>query len=650
MRFFLSSLFDIMRDPNLTNTQRVWLPILICLTWLPTWVGCRNSSIAEIEDLETVSLYSQSDQLAQTMEYVRGLDRYDMSSFRDKVNSGLNRWASSQDAMAPNWKLSELAEDLPAVIKSEPVFTDLGDTSFYANDADYLQQIFWLREVANRVSKSNIIFHQEYIYQTARRLADPETLEAWKADPEDLLFDALKLIHPELIEGQDSSRVKQLAQTLKLFDWSVRNVHLMEARPWPTPEIIATDSVDPQANTREFPPLTGTPGPGYTRFTWQVLTYAKGDFLERARVFAGLGDQLGIPIAVLATPVAGDSTRPYQEWLCGAVIGDQMYLFDPLLGLPIHGRRPGSIATLQEVLEDPDLLSELDLSVEESVEKLNYRMTPDQLKDLIALVVAPPESQSRRMAATESGLTGDIRLKLTMDADAYASVFSGIAGVDSVDMWHVPFSTRLFRDKVAEANVTRTFDQEVAERMRWIDQQERYIDDFVQLRTARNCFLRGIFRSDRDQNIRSALSYYYAFMYSDEEISAIERDTLLQRKLGILQDANQSYAEWMNRMNRMKEYMGVVRADAAFFLSMCNYENDMPPTALKWLTRIRNYDDDLRWNEYLPYYKGRAYESAGQYREAAEAYGDDKSAQKHGSILRKRWMEKLNKETESSGS
>jgi tetratricopeptide (TPR) repeat protein len=611
--------------------------------------GCRNSSVAEIEDLETVSLYSQSDQLALTMEYIRGLERYDMDSFRDKVNSGLNRWASSrsEDQFAPSWKLANLAASLPDAVKSTPVFTSLDDDKFYSNDAYYLQQIYWLREIANRVADSNVIFHQEYIYQTARQMADPQTLETWE-ESDDLLFEALQLIHPELVDGTDTSRVQQLARTIKLFDWTIRNVNLTPTRPWPTAEIIEDEALEPNADTSLFPPLTGTPGPGYTRFTWQILTYARGDFLERARVFAGLCHQIGIPVAVLATQPAEGSSRPCEEWLCGAVIGGQMYLFDPLLGLPVHRHNAASVATLANVLEDPTLLSELDLTIDESVEKIDYRLRADQLTDLIALVVAPAESLSRRMQAAESGLAGDFRLKLTIDADALAEVFLQVEGISEVALWHAPFSTRLFRDKVAEARSIATFDPKVSERIRWLIEQEQYIDDFVQMRTARNCFLRGIFRSDRDRDIRSALSYYYAFMYTDEEISLIERDTLLQRQLGILQEVNQSYAEWMTRIARMKQYMGIVRADAAFFLSLCNYENDMPATALKWLNRIRNYDDDMRWSEYLPYYRGRALESSGKYAEAAEQYGQDESPQKHGSIIRQRWMKRL--QDPSSGS
>ena len=633
---------------NIPTPKNLTLVSSIALIALTLLCGCKNTSIAEIEDLETVSLYSQTDQLAQTMEYIRGLDRYETSSFRNKVNSGLNRWASSQDEeLAPSWKLANVTSSLPEVIKSNPVVTTLNDLKFYSNDAEYIQQVYWLREIADRISNSNNVFHQEYLFQSARNMADQQTLDDWKENPDDLLFDALKLIHPELIQGEDASRVKQLAQTIKVFDWAVRNVNLLEAMEWPTPELIASESMDTNANPADFPPQTATAGPGYTRYTWQILTYGKGDFLERARVFAGLCNQLNIPVAVLATPAATESTRPYEEWLCGAVIGGEMYLFDPLLGLPIHGKNPASIATLSEVMDNPELLSDLNLTIDESVEKLNYRITTDKLNDLIALVVAPPESLSRRMMATESNLTGDIRLKLTIDGDASAEIFDGMKGITSVRLWHAPFSCKLFRDGVAEALITASFDQEVAARLRWLLEQERYIDEFVQFRTARNCFLRGVFRSDRAKDIRSAISYYYAFMYTDEEISLIERDVLLQRTLGILQDMNQSYAEWLSQITFMKQNMALIRADAAFYLSACNFENGMPPTALKWLNRIRNYDDDLRWSEYLPYHVGRANESAGQYEAAARSYGSDKSAQKHGSILRKRWMVRLQQDSET---
>jgi len=622
--------------------------LVICLVL--SAIGCRNSSIAEVEDLETVSLYSQSDQLAQTMEYIRSLDRYEMDSFREKVNSGLNRWASNQNELAADWQIPDLANTLPTAITSEPSYNNLNDTSFYANDADYIQESYWLKEIANRIIQSNAVFQQEYLYQTAHQMADDTTLDNWEANPDDLLTGAMTLIHPELMEGEDVSKVKQLAQAIKLFDWSVRNIQLYEAAEWPNAESIKDNSVDTDADVNGFPPATGTAGPGYTRYSWQVLTYGKGDFIERAKVFAGLCQQVGIPVAILAVPTDDESQRPYEEWLCGALIGGQLYLFDPLLGLPIHGKKPGTIATLADVRKDPTILSQLDLTTEESIDAEKYRVTPEDLDHVIALVVAPPESISKRMQAVEENLAGENRLNLTVDTAQLAQQFEKIDGIQSVALWHVPFSTQLFREKVAEQLTVASFDSDVASRLRPLLEQEQYINDFIQLRTARNCFLRGIFQSELERDIRSAISYYYSFMYSDDEIGRIETDELLQRQLGIWKGTDQSFAEWQNQVLRMKQYMGVVRADAAFFLSLCSYENDMPFTTLKWLQRIRNYDDDKRWSEYLPYYRGRAYESSGKYDAAAKEYASDESAQKHGSILRKRWLDQLNSGTNAEGS
>lgn len=622
--------------------------IAICL--ILGSVGCRNSSIAEVEDLETVSLYSQSDQLAQTMEYIRSLDRYEMNSFREKVNSGLNRWSSNQNDFAEDWQVPDLAETLPTAITSHPSYNNLNDTSFYGNDADYIQESFWLKEIANRVIQSNAVFQQEYLYQTARQMADDATLESWEANPDDLLTGAMALIHPELIEGEDTSKLKQLSQAIKLFDWSVRNIQLIETVEWPNAEAIKNTAVDTEADENGFAPATGTVGPGYTRYSWQVLTYGKGDFLERAKVFAGLCQQIGIPVAILAIPTDDESQRPYEEWLCGALIGGQLYLFDPLLGLPVHGQKPGTIATLSDVRKDPTILSQMDLTSEESIDAEKYRVTQEDLDHVIALVVASPESISKRMQAVEAKLAGENRLNLTIDAAQLAAQFEKVDGIESVALWHVPFSTQLFREKVAQQLTMVSFDSDVASRLRPLLEQEQYIEDFIQLRTARNCFLRGVFQSELERNIRSAISYYYSFMYSKEEIARIESDELLQRQLGIWKGTDQSYAEWQNQVMRMKQYMGVVRADAAFFLSLCSYENDMPFTTLKWLQRIRTYDDDKRWSVYLPYYRGRAYESSGKYDEAAKEYAGDESPQKHGSLLRKRWLDQLSKGGDGAGS
>ncbi len=649
-----------MNKPHHSNRQSVAkLPIQLATFLLLAAViglpGCTNNSVSEIEDLETVSLYSQTDQLAQTMEYIRSVERYRTDNFRDKVNSGLNRWtAGLEEEVAADWALPSLTDTLPEPIKTEPVFTHIDDENFYYNDADFLQQSFWFHEIANRIANSNFTEHQEYIFQAGRNLANQDTLSEWE-ESEDLLADALTLIHPELVGADDDDRIQKLAQTIRLFDWTVRNVQLVETLPWPDKEIAEKTSIVPDANLTDWPAASGTAGPGYVRFPWQTFTYAKGDFLERARVFSGLCHQIDVPVAVLAFPnndeVADENLkRPYDEWICAALIDGQMYLFDTYLGLPIPGEKPAQVATLSYLKQNRELLRDLDLTVEESVEKTNYPVQAEQLDNLIALVVAAPESVSKRMAGVQKKLTGNNKLKLTIDVDKLATDFSAIEGIGKSVLWHAPYSNHIFRDRYNSALITASYDQNIRQRTLWLARQEAYVDSFVMLRTARNCLLRGIFVNDRERDIRSAMSYYYSFMYSDNEIAEIDQDVLLQQRLGILKGENQSFDNWAIELSNMKASMKLVRADAAFFLAHSNYENGKPSTSLKWLKRLPSFEDpkNERWIEYLPYAIGRAHESIGEYEEAAMSYGKDKSPQRHGSILRQRQINRLIDKPEAS--
>ncbi len=65
-------------------------------------------------------------------------------------------------------------------------------------------------------------------------------------------------------------------QTMKLFDWTVRNISL------------EGDAKDIEALPRDpLPPLTDL-GMGYRALPWQTLMFGRGDALQRARVFTQL--------------------------------------------------------------------------------------------------------------------------------------------------------------------------------------------------------------------------------------------------------------------------------------------------------------------------------------------------------------------------
>ena len=604
--------------------------------------GC-NGSREEIDDLQSASLVSRGQELGQTMKYIESNERFEMSEFRNKVNSGLNRWMTTRTETDDSWDLPELAGTLPESVRSEAVFTNLGDDRFSGNDAFFVQQASWIEQVARRILQDYPIFNHEYYLQLALQQASDDDKQQWQ-ESDDLLSDIIGRLHPDLANQPDDSGrspVQQLAQAMILFDWTVRNIQLLETPAWPAGETLRESALvrDPAENA--WPAAAGAKGPGYVRFPWQTLTYGKGDDLERARVFVLLCEASGIPAAILAVAPPEGSNRPYQEWLPAVLVDGQLYLFDTKLGLPIPGERHGSIATLEEVRANPELLSGLDLSVEESVEKQNYRIQPDQLGDVTALIVAEPESISSRMHLVEDALIGDSRLTLTSDPDAVAARFIEAKPDMPVKMWHVPFSNNIFREQLGLAANKAQFDQDLSQKLSWLPREEIYVDNFVMFRTARNMYLRGIFETDRNSQIRSAPSYYFAFMYSDDEISQIENDQLLQMSLGIRKGAEQDARSWMQQLMFMKSNMELIRADAGFFLALAHYENGNPRPALNWLNRLPELDDDARWETWRPYQEGRAWEAAGRYDAAREAYEEDDSAQKQGSRIRARWMQEL---------
>ena len=382
--------------------------------------GCESNSISDIEDLQTVSVFSQGDQLSRTMEYIQSLERYEAIEFRDKVNSGLNRWITSVDAQeeSDRWRRTELLDSLPDPVKDCSAFLGIASESFSSNDANFVQQAYWIKSLASRIVDEHQIWSfQPYFQQAIKGLDDQAKRELGESN--DLLVESVKRLHPDLSdnpqEGSATSPVDQLSTALKFFDWTVRNVQLMETPSWPSGDELRKLATAKEITDESWPPSTGAPGPGYVRYPWQVLTYGKGDQLDRMEVFLLLCAQIDLDACVLAVESEEGSTRPYREWVAAVLIQDRLFLFDMELGLPIPGKRPGSVATLTDVVEEPELLRSLDLSVEESIDKMDYWVLAEDLQNVTALILGSPESLSKRMAIMESKLTGDSRLRLTLD-------------------------------------------------------------------------------------------------------------------------------------------------------------------------------------------------------------------------------------------
>ncbi len=145
----------------------------------------------------------------------------------------------------------------------------------------------------------------------------------------------------------------------RLFDWTVRNIQL-------------EPDADPSAQ-----PLQ--------RRAFEILLNGRGQARDRAWVFTLLARQQGLDVVLLGFEAYGD--KPARLWLPALLSGDHLYLFDCRLGLPIPGPEGKGVATLAQVVADPELLRRLDLD-----EAHSYPVTADDLQHVVAFVEGSPRS------------------------------------------------------------------------------------------------------------------------------------------------------------------------------------------------------------------------------------------------------------------
>lgn len=198
----------------------------------------------------------------------------------------------------------------------------------------------------------------------------------------------------------------QVAIASSLFDWTVRNLQLMDEA--------------------DLPP----------RWPWEMMLHGQATSEGRAWVFAGLCEQQNLTVAIVTVPV-GETTRT----LVGVLDRDLLRMFDPALGLPIRGSDARSIATLSELRGNDDLLRQFDLP------DAPYPLNAETLASARVQVVAQPLALTRRAAVFASKLTADDAVVLATDIDAVAERLAAIAGPEPVTLWPEPFETLV--DKLA---------------------------------------------------------------------------------------------------------------------------------------------------------------------------------------------------------
>jgi hypothetical protein len=228
-----------------------------------------------------------------------------------------------------------------------------------------------------------------------------------------------------------------LARVRRVFAWINNQVELIPLRAF---------------NGGRLGPAIARP---YDVLVRGMATETEGSYVaERAWLFIALCRQLGID-AGLITYNRGrslDAVMPQQSaaaplrngrqrfvWTCGALIGDQIYLFDTRLGLEIPGPGGEGVATLAQALEDPAILERMNIPglAPYPTSRAALLASPSRISILID---SSPGYFSPKMKLLQGELSGTNRAILYCDParerDGFLKALGAHAGF--VGLWEVP--------------------------------------------------------------------------------------------------------------------------------------------------------------------------------------------------------------------
>ena len=480
----------------------------------------------------------------------------------------LNQWIRPQRPSA-DWDLDPMLAALPKPLAGLPQIKNLGQMEFTRFDGYALQEAVWLRDVT-----------------------------LWARGEK---FDDLERVN-------------------SLFDWTVRNIQ-----------------IDPDAPNRI--PL----------FPWETLLFGRGTATERAWVFILLLRQLDIDAALLAldeergtgdegqglgtsvpsetrggTGSANDPSEPGKPnspgkaadnpprpWCVGVLIEGNVYLFDPLLGLPIPapdgvardetGQLTIRPATLAEVRSDGKLLERMNAGPSRV-----YGVQASDLARVTVLLEASPQYLARCMKMLESRLAGDRKMVLTTSPSADARRWQEAAGLTDVQLWQHPFETLLRRSNLDRRQV----------QARLAALLQFYVIPAAPLYRGRTLYLKGKLVGDD-----GAMQYYQAARPSDAARQASSADAFV------------------------KEMLKRGKIDATYWCGLIVYQRGDYDSAVDYfMKRTLEAYPDGPWTSGARYNLARAYEASGRTERAILTYGlDARSPGYLGNLLRAKWLSESEK-------
>lgn len=627
--------------------------------------GCGNQSENRQQRLNNqtqtssaaVNEHRKNAFLARAINLIKRETLTNLGRFEDSITQSLNsawreggekknKTAAKMKEQVPSWKRAALLETLPKRFQDTVWFRSVDKTDFYPTDAFYLQESYWLDQLQSRIiSKEQ---SRRFLFLTHAKGQKPKKL-----------WEALKAKDPRL----NNQTAQELSDAMMLFDWTVRNVSGDDFYgPVTDPnqldaESLVIGSVGKPNSER------GIRGAGYGRAIWQLLQYGRGDGWQRGHLFLQLARHARIPACVIAIKEKKEtkelprvSAEDVIPWAIGVSIGDQIYLFDSRLGLPLFHKDSMAVLTLKEAAKDSSLLRWQGLSSSESNElQASYPVKAEELKDLVALLDYPAESLSLRMAFLQQSLTGSQRIPLVFDPTEDAQAFEKSSLIKEVRLWGLPEEIHVFRATVDDAKKRATRDRIVSAKLGWVHTEESYVDDFPLIREAKLLFLLGKFQLDQSGLTKDCRSSLLELLYTKKDIDSVLTNRDLQKKLGLYQE-NQSGKDFQNAIAGMQGRMELIRSDVQMHLANTLIDMESYSSALNWLNRVESEllgvsgFSGEKWAWSSEYLKGRCLEANGKIDEAIEVFKNSagkspnaNNAQRYGNVLRARILREFQK-------
>ena len=534
---------------------------------------------------------SQPSSIDTAMDYLSRLEDFEPQQGMMQVAYQFNRWLESASD-SDLWEPSPLLEDLPSALRDLPPLSRLDKREITLDDVFYLREVSWMQSISQWVSE----------------LDEPVENSDW--------LDAVR-------QSRNEPHAHEVGLAMRLFDWTVQNIQLNPLLDFPTSE-GAPPGIDPVY----WPLYQAKPGPGYQTWPWQTLLFGRGDAWQRARVFAGLARQQEIDVVVLAVQASDSSDRP-RPWLTAALIDDQLYLFDTQLGLPIPGPEAGSIATLDQVRQDPALLRKLDGRFADRA--LIYPIQAEELDRLVALLDAGPEAFSYRMHLIESQPTSSPPLVLSIEPQRLISRLAA-CGLQQVRLWETPLETWIYR------NTLKRRAEEDPELIGYLLLEEWIFENDMPLARGRQLHLRGRFEQEDGRD--GAKAEYLRARIPDAKIAQIGRSPQVRQELGIVR-GRQNDMQWEVYLQSSERILIRAKQNASLWLGLIHLATGRHEDARDWF-QVRCLDayEEGPWTALARYNLARLYEQSNDLVTARDLYllTPKDSPQEHGNLLRARFL------------